>query len=185
MRLGIAVVGVILLVLGAVLLFVPLSPQPNQNVTSGSVSTGGSGVSIFSVSGFSLTGNIPVSISWSAPTAVVIGAVACSGTCQNPSTSGSGVAVQTGTSGTFTLNQPDGGEIGLVAITTAGSAVTVTFKITTALTTVGSILLILGILLLIVGVVLKSKSGAPAPVGAPPASPPPATTESTTAPPAQ
>ncbi len=185
MRLGIVVVGVILLILGAVMLFVPLSPQPDQNVPSGSPSAPGSGVAIFSVSGYSLTGNIPVSISWSAPTAIVVGAVACSGTCQNPSPSASGATGQTGTSGTFSLNQPNGGEIELIAFTTAGSAVTVTFKITTALTTVGSILLILGILLLIVGVVLKSKSRAPAPAAAPAATPPPATTEPPTAPPAQ
>jgi uncharacterized membrane protein len=177
MRIGIVVVGVVLLLIGAVLLFVPVVPQANQTVDTSSQLP----FIAFQVSGYSLTGSIPISVSWTSPTAVEVFAAVCSGTCSNSSvgSSVSGVTLQSGTSGSFTLNQPNGGTVGIGALNSGGSgssAPTVTFSIKTALSTLGTLLLIVGILLLILGVVLKSKKApamAPAPMpAAPPASAP-------------
>jgi uncharacterized membrane protein len=157
MRTGIVVVGVVLLVVGAVLLFVPITPQPSQKIASNSSTP----VLLFSVSGFSVTGSIPISVSWSSTGPVTVAAATCSGTCQNRANVSdvSGITLQSGTSGSFTLNQPNGGEVLIAAVNTGGgNATTTTFNVTTALSTVGTILLIVGILLLIVGVVVKAKS---------------------------
>ncbi|MFI5414458.1 MAG: hypothetical protein ACHQ16_02170, partial [Candidatus Lutacidiplasmatales archaeon] len=171
---GIVVAGIVLLVIGAVLLFVPLVPQADQTIRSNSSLP----VAAFSVSGFSVTGSIPVSVSWTANASVTVIAAA-GGTVANANISSvSGLVTQTGTSGSFTLSQPDGGEVvlgvfGGSAFGGSGSNATVTFHVTTALTTVGSILLIVGILILIVGLVLKSKSAKMAAPAASQWTPPP------------
>lgn len=166
MRAGIVVVGVVLLVIGAVLLYVPLAPQPAQTMTQSSSSAS---PYAFQVSGFSITGSMPVSISWTSNTSVILAAVACSGTCSGNISSVSGVVLQTGTSGSFTLSVPDGGTVAIVAESSTGGPSTTTVNVTTAETSIGSILLIVGILLLIVGLVLKRKSAKP--MGASPAMP--------------
>jgi uncharacterized membrane protein len=156
MRMALVVVGVVLLVIGAVLMFVPVSSQADQTIPAHSALP----FVEFSVSGFSLTGSIPVAVSWTSTGPVTVVAVAGSTNVGNPSAA-TGATIQTGTSGSFTINQPDGGAVVLGALNLSGngnSSPSTTFKITTALTSVGSILLIVGILLLIVGVVLKSKS---------------------------
>ena len=160
MRMGIVVAGIVLLIIGAVLLFVPIVQQPDQTVdTSGSSFPFGA----VQIAGFSLTGSIPVSVTWSSPSAVTVFAATCSSGCASASSASSigGIAIQTGTGGTFTLSQPNGGYLVYGALNTSGgggAGPTVTFKITTALSTIGSVVLVLGILLLIVGLVLKSKS---------------------------
>jgi hypothetical protein len=156
---GIVVAGIVLLVIGAVLLFVPLVPQADQTIKSNSSLP----VSVFSVSGFSITGSIPVSVSWTSNASVIVVGAAGGNIANSNISSVSGIVTQTGTSGSFTLNQPDGGEVVLGVLGGSGfggsgSNATVTFHVSTALTTVGSILLIVGILILIVGLVLKSKS---------------------------
>lgn len=156
MRIGIVVVGVVLLVIGAVLLFVPLTPQPAQTLSSSSAAP-----YEFQVSGFSITGSMPVSVSWTSNTSVILAAVACSGTCSGNVSSLSGVVLQTGTSGSFTLSVPDGGTVAIVAESSTGGPSSTTVNVTTAQTSIGSILLIVGILLLIVGLVLKRKSSKP------------------------
>ncbi|MCI4355716.1 MAG: hypothetical protein L3K18_01045 [Thermoplasmata archaeon] len=176
---GIVVVGIVLLVIGAVLLFVPLVPQPDQTVKSNSSLP----FDLFSVSGFSVTGSIPVAVSWTSNGTVTVVAAAGSSEAQYTGASGgvSGLVTQTGTSGSFSLNQPDGGEVVLGVL--SGSAfggsssnATVAFHVTVAQTTVGSLLLIVGIVILIVGIVLKSKSAKMAAPAAnqwtPPPSPP-------------
>lgn len=164
MRIGLVVAGVIVIIVGAVLLFVPVVPQASETVQSNSSAP----YYLGSISGFSLTGSIPISVSWTSTSSVevIAAAVSCSGSgCTNVSQI-SGTTAESGTSGSFTLNQPDGGSIimGIASVTGGGTA-NATFKITTAITTVGSILVIVGILLLIVGLVLKSKR--PAPIEAP------------------
>jgi hypothetical protein len=156
-----------LLLVGAVLLFVPVVDQGSQTVDTSSALPG----ELVSVSGFSLTGSIPVTVTWTATSAVEVAVASCSGSCESANATGvSGVTTQSGTSGTISLNQPDGGEVAMVAFsTTGGHGANVTFDVKTALTSVGSILLVVGILLLIVGVVLKSKpKGGAAPMSAPP-----------------
>ncbi|MCI4324745.1 MAG: hypothetical protein L3K00_02510 [Thermoplasmata archaeon] len=166
MRMAIVVVGIVLLVIGAVLMFVPVVDQGSQTVSSTSAVPG----EVVSVSGFSLTGSIPVTITWTADSSVEVAAATCSGSCENANVSQvSGVTLQTGTSGTINLNQPDGGEVGVFVVSASGHAANATFDIKTALTSVGSILIVLGIVLLIVGIVLKAKpKGGAAPMVAPP-----------------
>jgi uncharacterized membrane protein len=171
MRLGLVIVGVVLAIIGAALLFVPVVPQSNQTISTASSPP----LAILSVSGFSLTGSIPVAVSWTANSSVTVFAAACSATCSNVSMV-SGTTVQTGTSGSFSLSQPNGGEVALGAIKASGPPSTVTFKLTTALSTVGTVLLIIGIVVLIVGVVLRSgkaKMATAMPPSAPTATTPP------------
>jgi uncharacterized membrane protein len=173
MRIGLVIVGVILLIVGAVLLFVPVVPQSNETVSSSSSTP----YYEASVSGYSISGSIPISVTWtSSGPAVEVAAGACSSGCTNPSQVSS-LTFQNGTSGSFTLNQPNGGSIVMGEIYSGSSAVNVTFKITTALSTVGTILVPVGILILIVGAVLKGKgakmAAAPAPTPAEPSSTPP------------
>lgn len=167
MRIGIVVAGVVVIVIGAVLLFVPVVNQGTQTVTV-------TAPEVFQVSGFSITGGIPVSISWTSSVSVEVLAAACSSSCNTGSINSlSGLVLQSGTSGSFTLNQPNGGEVVLGVVTTGGTSGSATFTIKTALTTVGSILLILGIIILIVGAVLRSRPKAtampPAPMPVEPA----------------
>lgn len=165
MRIGMVVVGVVVLIIGAALMFVPLSPQPSQTLTQSSTST----PYAFTISGISLTGSIPISVSWTSNTTVLLVAVACSGSCSSGNVSAlSGATIQTGTSGSFTLNVPTGGTVEIAVGTITGSASSTTVNVTTALTTVGTILLVVGILLLIVGLVLKRK---PKGMAQPPAMP--------------
>jgi len=173
------VVGVVLVVIGVALMYVPLSPQPNQQVWY-TEPRGDQGY-VGSVSGWSITGSIPVAVSWSAngSTSVSVLAGTCSGNCSNGQVSD--VTYQNGTSGSFTLNQPNGGSVAMGVLSFNGAAESVTFKITTALTTVGAGLLILGIILVIVGLVVRSKRKS-APEAAPP--PTPTGTPAETAPPA-
>ncbi|MCI4352996.1 MAG: hypothetical protein L3K14_06370 [Thermoplasmata archaeon] len=184
MRMGLLVVGVIVAIVGAVLLFVPLVAQSNQTVSTGSTTP----FVLLSVSGFSLTGSIPVGVSWTATSSVTVVAASCTAACLSSnatSISGlSGLTYQTGKSGSFTLNQPNGGEVIVGALNLGtGSPANVTFKVTTALSTVGTVLLVVGIVVLIVGVVLKSGKAKMTPAmppmypstpspGAPPPSPP-------------
>jgi uncharacterized membrane protein len=152
MRPVIVVVGIVLLIVGAVLLFEPVVPQANQTITSQSSPP----VDIESVSGYSLTGSIAVHIAWTSVAPVTVVAATCSANC-NYNSSASGVTLQSGTSGSFTLNQPNGGEIAFGAINlTSGKGGNATFTISTALATVGTLLIVVGILLVIAGVILKS-----------------------------
>jgi uncharacterized membrane protein len=152
MRKGLVVVGVVLLIIGVALLFVPLVPQSDETVSS----TSDAPFYAASVGGFSLTGTIPIAVSWTSTAATEVVAGACGGTCQNTSDV-TGIVTESGTSGSFTLNQPNGGSIAMGEVDLSGTAANVTFHITTALSTVGTILLVIGILVLIIGVVTGRK----------------------------
>ena len=181
MRLGILVAGIVLVIIGAALTFVPVVPQGSQTVRSNSTAPYYAG----SISGFSLTGSIPVSVSWTASSDVEIVAVAasCDGAGCSNATQISGATLQSGTSGSFTLDQPDGGSIIMGVVSTpGGSSANATFKITTAVTTVGAILAIVGIILVIVGAVVRKGRKATTVAPAPTAWPAP-TDGPTTAPP--
>jgi hypothetical protein len=156
---GLVVVGIVLAIIGAALLFVPVLPQSNETATSSSVAPFYAG----SVSGYSLTGSILVAVTWSTNgnTSVNVIAATCSGSCDNVSDV-SGYTSQNGTSGSFTLSQPNGGSVIMGIVYSGETPVTVTFKITTTLSTVGTLLVVLGIILLILGLVLRGKSKAPA-----------------------
>ncbi|SRR5258708_10679655 len=156
MRAGWLGIGVVLLILGAVLAFVPI-------VTSATGTVDALDPMVFNVTAaFSLTGTIPLEIDWSSSQTVTIEVVTCSSinnlNCQDESNS-----TQTGTSGAFHVAPKTNGAVGVV-LNGLGSA-SVTVK--EAQTTLGAILLVLGVLLLIVGLVLKKKAR-PMPIGAPP-----------------
>lgn len=152
--------GGVILVVGTVLLLVPVTPQPTETVRSQYVG---------SVSGFSLIGKIAVFVTWTSAGAVQIGAAACPSTCTLSDYGRSGAVRQYGTSGSFSLNQPDGGSIimGNVGPTpqiVGLSGPNITFHITTAPTTVGTGAVVVGGAVLILGLVLRSTSYArPAP----------------------
>jgi hypothetical protein len=152
MRAGWIVVGVVLLLVGAVLLFVPVIPQTNEVVSSSA------DIPFYaaSVSGYSLTGSVPVAVTWTSSASTTVAAAVCSGSCTNTSQI-SGVTYQTGTSGSFTLNQPNGGSIVMGEESSGNGTVSVTFKITSALSTVGSLLVVVGIIALLVGIVAGRK----------------------------
>ncbi|MCI4369927.1 MAG: hypothetical protein L3J81_01195 [Thermoplasmata archaeon] len=171
MRPVIVVVGIVLLIVGAVLLFEPVVPQANQTITSQSSPP----IDIESVSGYSVTGAIAVHIAWTSVEPVTVVAATCSANCNTTSTA-SGVTLQSGTSGSFTLNQPNGGEIAFGALNlTSGKGGNATFTISTALATVGTLLVVVGILLVIAGIILKSDQARAKAAAATQAAPTPAT----------
>jgi len=153
-RLAIVVLGVVLAVVGAGLLLAPVSPRPDQTVREG--------LSIaFSVQGFSLTGSIPVAVSWASTlnATITVYGLACSTTCTSNNVQGQ-FASQTGKSGSFLLDQPIGGTVLIYEVTKVGQLGNVTVKTATALPTEGSILVIVGIVVLTVGMVLRPKKQA-------------------------
>ncbi|MCI4372828.1 MAG: hypothetical protein L3K02_04205 [Thermoplasmata archaeon] len=173
MRIGFVVVGVVLVLLGAVLAFVPLIQVASQTITEGTPYEA-------NVTGVSVTGSVPASVSWSSNATISIEVGTCSTLQSNGMCSGSVslLPIQNGTSGTFSFSVPTGGAF-VVAIASL-SAATASITVKLAQSTIGLILLIVGILLLIVGLVLKRKGSkmaassmaAPMP-STPPASPPP------------
>lgn len=184
MKVWLVVLGVVLVAVGGVLLFVPVSSQPSQTVSN----SAGLPFYIGQISGYSITGTIPVSVSWTATAAVDVIAAACSSGCSSGNVTGSvtDLTLQQGTSGSFTLNQPNNGYIvmGVANETGTPPGTQVTFKITTALTEIGLVLIVVGVILLIVGAVIGKKPAplppsapsvpapTPAPGGLPPAPPP-------------
>ncbi len=183
MRRGIVVAGIVLLIIGFVLTFVPVVPQTSETVYSDSYAPDYHA----HITEYSLTGNIAVAVSWTANASVVIlaAALSCQGSgCPNESiTQVSGLINQSGTSGSFTLQQPSGGSFIMGIWSTAGNvSASATFKLTTAITEIGALFVIIGVLLLIVGLVLRRKVKAPAATPGPGATSTVATT--TPAPPA-
>ena len=158
MRIGWVIVGAVIAVTGVALLYVPVIPQASRTLTA---SPGAPAYFIASAPGASLTGKIPVSVSWTASTTVTVIGGACTSNCSNFSNL-SDIVLQTGTSGTFTVDQPVGGSIFMGANTSDSSTGSVTFKATTAYTTVGSLLVIIGILILVAGLLLRRSRAGPA-----------------------
>jgi uncharacterized membrane protein len=150
MRPVLVVVGIALVVIGVILAFVPLAPQGNETIGSRSLPP----YDVAQASGYSLTGTITVLIQWTASAPATVGAVACAGTCHLNWTTVNNVTTESGTSGSFTLHQPDGGEIAFGVSSLSNT--NVTFSVTTALTTVGAILVVAGVLLAVVGLVLST-----------------------------
>ncbi len=171
MRAGLVALGIILAVLGATLLFVPILPQSHETINSAETTPYYAG----SVSGFSLSGSIPIAVSWTVngtdPVEVV--AAACSGACTNVSEISS-EAYENGTAGSFTLAQPNGGTVVLGVLYDGTPGEIVTFQITIGAATVATVLVAVGLLVLIVGVVARRPTP-PAPEVPPTAPPPPPT----------
>jgi hypothetical protein len=168
MRVGFVVVGVVLIILAAVLMFIPIIQVASQTI--GTLQPYEA-----NVTGYSITGSIPATVTWSSSSTVSIDVATCTSVTSSNQCSGTVNTLpnQTGTSGTFSFNVPSGGAV-VVAVLSGGSA-SITVKL--AQSTIGLILLIVGIVLLLVGLVFgRKKAAAPVPTTTPPAptsAPPP------------
>lgn len=172
MRAGLVVVGVVLLVVGAALLFVPLIPQASRTVTLGHTGF------TENLTGLSLTGSIAGSLSWSSNQTIEFWFASCP--ASNCTTRSISYQTHNGTSGTISFSYPSGTEIAaLIAAGPPGSAATV--KVTLTEPTYGTLLVLAGLFVLLVGVVLKRKPS-PVPVSAPPASATPTASRDSSAP---
>ncbi len=178
-RTGIVIVGVILLVLGAVLAFVPLVTQSVQQ-TGSSSSSGFSGY-VWNNNGIVLPAT--VKISWSASSTVMFLYITCTNTitqsqaqaanfnisscngmqsygAQSSTFLGQTIHYDTGTSGSQSISVPAGGT--LLFSGGSGSPTTINISASYPEPLIGFILLIVGVLILLVGLVLKSKKRAAA-----------------------
>ncbi len=158
--------GVVLLVIGLVLSFVPL-------VNQGSTQLGQYVEDAAGPSGYSITGSIPMSISWTSSNSgeLAVGVSSCSVSQVQASSCSASTTWhnQSGTSGSESFSVPDGGSVTFVFSAAGGGSIT----LTTALTTIGLIVIVLGILVLIAGLVLKRKQPKAPPMAPVTSNPPP------------
>ncbi len=167
MRSRLAAVGIVVALLGIALLFAAVAPESDRTVDSSAKAP----YYVGRVGGFSLTGSIPISVSWSvngsSPVEVWAAACALGDVC------GSALAptdYENGTAGTLTMSQPNGGSIVLGVLYGGTPGEVVTFHLTVALATAGSVLAVVGLAILIAGVVVPSRSAPSGPAPSPPAS---------------
>jgi uncharacterized membrane protein len=171
-------VGVVLVILGAVLIVVPLIPSTSS--FSASSASGGSNSSV-AYNVYSASPVVPTyaKLSWSAPTTVYFIAITCtndvsSSQLENDNSSQQNAACGTsdtvgntsGTSGSYTFSIPAGGSLVFLAIQ-SGAPTNVSATLTGTEPLLGLIVLVIGIILLILGVVLKSKRQRSEPIAAP------------------
>jgi hypothetical protein len=169
MRIGFLVVGVVLVLLAAILMFVPLITVSTATISSEEVYTA-------NVTGYSIVGTVAGSLSWTSTAPVTLSFVTCSVaatptgggyTCPGTGTSTN----ETGTSGSFAFALKSGGEIGAYFSGPSGASTSISVKL--AQDTIGFILLVVGVLLFLAGLVLKhGAKPAPAVPPATPATPP-------------
>ncbi len=148
-------VGVGLILIGAILVSFPLVSQSNQVVYITTVP--GADSFVENVSGFSITGITPVTVSWTSNDSKYVSVLAadCQAPCDSSNVHGP-ITFENGSSGSFGLN-PDNGW-GIVLIVSSDQApVSVTLRFVTAANTVGSSFLVGGGALLVAGIVLRSK----------------------------
>lgn len=162
-------VGIALAVVGAILLYVPVLPQGSETAMY-STSNGNPQYSYFrsNLTGISLSGTIVVDVSWTSNTTtpVQVIAAACTAACDGDFQHLRDVTNETGTRGSFVLDQPNGGSIVMGVFSTAsGKDASVTFRITSSLATAASVLVVAGPAVAIAGVLAKRRprSLAPAP----------------------
>ncbi len=199
MRTGLVVVGLILLILGAVLLFIPILPgntnfsavSPTQCVSQATCQVS---YNIYEASP-SLLGGTSAKFTWSSPSTIFFHAVTCTNAVSGSQLSSATTTAQfnaacgtsnviantTGTGGTYTFTIPSGGSFVFFGISAGTSSVTGSSTLTATEPLLGLVILVVGLLLLIVGAATTSKKkkaarsappqpwGAPGPGGAPPA----------------
>lgn len=181
MRKGLLIVGVILLVLGIVLAFVPLVTQSVSSTESSGTSTG-SYVYVWNNNGVILPATVKVS--WTAPDTTEFFYFSCTNslsasTVQSTSfnltqqcnglqtygassvtSGGQTINYDTGTSASQSISVPAGGTLIFGGVPASGSE-TISITATYPEPLFGLILIILGVLLAVVGVVLKAKRKGP------------------------
>jgi hypothetical protein len=167
MRRWLMVLGIVLILVGIVLSYVPIVPEGSHTATVAlhSFASEWSGWYQFSenVSGYSLTGVIPVTISWTASAGTDADAAACFGYCHNITQVEDFMKTEgEGTSGSFSLLQPNGGSIILALIqqSTPPASDNFSFSITAVLTVAGPVLLTLGTIAIILAGILRPKGEA-------------------------
>jgi hypothetical protein len=174
------ILGIVLILIGIVLSYVPVVPEGTHTATV----TGRSSPGIWgfwyqfseNVSGYSVTGVIPVTISWTASAATDADAAACFGYCHNVTQVSSFMQTEgEGTGGSFSLLQPNGGSIFLALIqqTSPPASDNFSFSITAVLTVAGPLLLTSGTIAIILGGVLQPKGDERQPKVPPPERNPP------------
>jgi hypothetical protein len=177
MRIEIVIIGVVLMVVGAVFLVIPfVSQSPVQLQSQGDQFA----MQSFSESGFSVLNQVPVSGTWSSNTSILFEVLVCTSKCDTNATI-SQTVLQTGTSGNFTLDVPAGALIGIAIEGASGGPARATVNVSTAITPLGSGLLIGGIALIVIGFLIRRKRKVAAkPAPRPRVSPPTITVEATT-----
>jgi len=159
----VALVGVALTLVGAVTLFVPIVSQGDQ-VLHVNPPAPGAGSLVENLSGFSIIGYTPVMVSWSSSNGVYASVLAavCQAPCSGNDVHGP-ITYENGSSGSLTLNPPNGW--GIVLIVSIDSVpASVTFRFVAAASTIGTCFLVGGEAFLIAGVVLRSKWKPPLPI---------------------
>jgi hypothetical protein len=163
MRIGWVIVGLILLILGAVLIIMPLFNQPISNVAGASNSVSSGTPAAFQLKSY----GVPyyMSMTWSSSASTTVTVQSCSSVDPNTAAcnGASTLASDSGTSGTLTWTAAAGAWIE-ISTTSSGS---VTISVNGSSPLLGFILAIPGILVLIVGLVRKKKQKVPK--GQPPA----------------
>ena len=193
------VVGLILLILGVVLLFIPILPG---NTTFSAISPTQCGTqatcqvsyNVYDASP-SLTGGSSAKFTWSAPSTIFFYAVTCthavSGsqlssattTAQFNSVCGTSdvIANTSGTGGSYSFTIPSGGSFVFFGLSGGTSSITGSATLTATEPILGLVILVIGLILLLVGAATTSKKkkaaqaappqpwGAPGAGGAPPA----------------
>jgi len=149
--------GAIVVAGGAILLYVPVI---SQDLAPISAVPGPPAYDLGRIDGTSPTGYVYVAVRWTATAGVLVIGGACSGTCTSYSEL-SGITVQRGTSGSFTIDQPIGGEFFIGANTTSESTAVVSVEITSTFSTLATILVPIGVVVGLAGVLLGRKGAAP------------------------
>lgn len=187
MRFLLVVIGVAVMVIGAVLLVIPTVAQPSVNLSAASTNRGlEAGWHNYTASDLSVIGQLPISGSWTSNASVLFEVNVCTAGCGGKNATVATSVVQTGTSGSFSIDVPQGGIVSFSMNGTSGTAAHGTVNFSTALTLPGSITLIVGIAVIVLGFFLHPpRKAAPAARPTPrprPASPPPTITVEPAAP---
>jgi len=166
-------VGAVVLIVGAALLYVPVVPQYRSTETVSLQSPDrGWYFLLENVSGYSITGVVPVLVSFTSSDIVDVEYATCTDVCHNFTQLQQGQRVagtyQIGiltlvTGGSISLNQPNGGSIWVAwgQQESSVSSVNITYSVTTGLTLAGPVLLAAGSAVLLCGVILLLKRGSP------------------------
>jgi uncharacterized membrane protein len=146
----VALLGVVLVVVGAVLSFVPVASQGAQTVTESTPFTANE-------TGYSLTGFVYASFSWTATSDIQFTLFTCPTLIANGQCSGTTYYVnQSGTSGSGSFSVQSGGFVAAYISGTGNPSASLTIKL--AEPTFGLIAIIVGLVLLLVGVILRKRS---------------------------
>ncbi len=170
MRKGILVVGVVLLILGAVLWYLPISTTQSQAVPNGDAWTIGANPPLAL-----LTPTIPYTVTWNSASGLNVSVYDCgsSGSCTSSSLVN---PVATGNGGSLSWSGTKGDSYAIVPSRATTLNLGIGEPIAGGL--LGLLLVVVGIILALVGAASGGSKMRPAPVPVPPPMPPQGTSES-------